>query len=163
MNRPPDVERSLIASGPGGTIVIVTRPASWYEETELEDEAPAVLPEELVPAPAARPEQRPLDHAWLLLAVLGLALAAATAMWYVHLRPAPPATLRVPGVLGLSESRAVGALTTEGFRVRSVEKPSSPGRGVVTSQRPLAETPLARGATVTIHLARRLDRSIAGR
>jgi PASTA domain-containing protein len=145
--------------------VIVARPASWYEETELEDEAPEVLPEELLP-PAAVPAQRQrtlLDHAWLVLAVLGLALAAAAAIWFVRLRPAPPASLGVPSVVGLSESRAVSALTTEGFRVRAVEESSSSGGAVVRSQRPGAETRLARGATVTIHVAGRPDRSIAGR
>jgi PASTA domain-containing protein len=143
--------------------VIVPRSASWYEETELADGAPEVLPEELqapLPMPA-QPQRRLLDHAWLLLAVLGLALAAVAAIWYVRLRPAPPAALSVPRVVGLDEAGAIRALTTEGFRVRSVEESSSSGRLVVTSQRPLAETRLERGATVTIHVAGRPARSIA--
>jgi hypothetical protein len=144
--------------------VSVARPTSWYEETELEDEAPAVLPEELgEPAPAAHARRRLLDRASLVLAVLGLALAAAAAIWYLRLRPAPPATLSVPRVVGLREARAVRALTSEGFRVRAVEESSTSGRQVVTSQRPLAETRLQRGATVTIHASRQPGRSIASR
>ena len=145
--------------------MIVARPASWCEETELWDEAPEVLPEELqapVPVPA-QPERRVLDHAWLVLAMLGLALAGAATMWYIRLRPAPPAALSVPRVVGLNEAGAVRALTKEGFRVRAVEESSSPGRLVVTSQRPLAATRLERGATVTIHVAGRPNRSIASR
>jgi hypothetical protein len=142
--------------------VIVARQTSWYDEAELEDEAPAVLPEELeTPAPVGQAPGRLLDRAWLVLAVLGLALAAAAGIWYLRLRPPPPAQLSVPRVVGLSESRAVSALTTEGFRVRAVEESSSSGRQVVTSQRPLAQTRLHRGATVTIHVARRPARSIA--
>jgi hypothetical protein len=145
-----------------GTAVSVARQASWYDQAELEDEAPAVLPEELeAPAPVRQAPGRLLDRAWLVLAVLGLALAAAAAIWYVRLRPAPPATLAVPRVVGLSEARAVSALTTEGFRVRAVEQSSSSGLRVVTSQRPLARTRLHRGAMVTIHVARRPSRSIA--
>lgn len=109
------------------------------------------------------PASRLLASAWPVLAVLGLALAAAAAIWYIRLRPAPPARLTVPRVVGLSESRAVRALTTEGFRVRAVEESSSSGRGIVRSQRPLAETRPARGATVTIHVAWAPDRSIASR
>jgi hypothetical protein len=142
--------------------VSVARHAAWYEQTELEGDAPAVLPEELEAlAPVRQAPGRLLDRAWLVLAVLGLALAAAAAIWYVRLRPAPPSTLSVPRVVGLSEARAVSALTNEGFRVRAVEESSRSGRQVVTSQRPLAQTRLHRGATVTIHVARRPNRAIA--
>jgi hypothetical protein len=142
--------------------VSVARQAEWYEQAELEDEAPAVLPEEQEAlAPVRQAPGSPLDRAWLVLAVLGVALAAAAAIWFVRLTPAPPATLSVPRVVGLSEARAVSALTTGGFRVRAVEEASTSGWQVVTSQRPLARTRLQRGATVTIHVARRPNRSIA--
>ena len=134
----------------------VASQASWYAQTELEDEAPAVLPEELAMPVAARP--RLVDRAWLVLALLGLALAAAATTWFVRLRPAPPA---VPRVVGLSEARAVRALTTEGFRVQAVEASSSSVRPVVTSQRPRGAARLRRGSTVTIHVAGRPERSIA--
>jgi beta-lactam-binding protein with PASTA domain len=99
-----------------------------------------------------------------VLALLGLAAAAAAAAWYVHLRPAPPTVLNVPRVVGLGEGPAVRALTNEGFRVRAVEEElSSSGRAVVTTQRPPARTRLVRGATVTIHVVRRPDRTLAGR
>jgi hypothetical protein len=144
--------------------VTVARPASWYEEIDLEDEAPAVLPEETAAAVpvAAQPERRLVDQVWLVLALLGLGVAAAATVWYVRLRPAAPRMLVVPHVVGLGEVGAVHALTTEGFRVRAVEEASS-GRTVVTSQRPRADARLAHGATVTIHVARRPDRSIASR
>jgi hypothetical protein len=144
--------------------VSVANQAAWYEQAELEDEAPAVLPEELEAlAPVRQAPAGLLDRAWLVLAALGVALAAAAAIWFVHLRPAPPATLSVPRVVGLDEARAVSALTSEGFRVRAVEESSSSGRQVVTSQLPLAQTRLHRGATVTIHVAGRPNRSIASR
>ena len=132
----------------------VASQASWYAQTELEDEAPAVLPEELAMPVAARL----VDRAWLVLALLGLALAAAATTWFVRLRPAPPA---VPRVVGLSEARAVRALTTEGFRVQAVEASSSSVRPVVNSQRPRGAARLRRGSTVTIHVAGRPERSIA--
>jgi hypothetical protein len=139
--------------------VSVASQASWYAQTGLEDEAPAVLPEELAMPVAARP--RLVDKAWLVLALLGLALAAAATTWFVRLRPAPPAVLGVPRVVGLSEARAVRALTTEGFRVQAVEASSSSVRPVVTSQRPRGAARLRRGSTVTIHVAGPPERSIA--
>jgi hypothetical protein len=137
--------------------VSVASQASWYAQTELEDEAPAVLPEELAMPVAARL----VDRAWLVLALLGLALAAAATTWFVRLRPTPPAVLGVPRVVGLSEARAVRALTTEGFRVQAVEASSSSVRPVVNSQRPRGAARLRRGSTVTIHVAGRPERSIA--
>jgi beta-lactam-binding protein with PASTA domain len=50
----------------------------------------------------------------------------------------------------------------QGFRVRAVEESSSSGLRVVKTQRPLASARLPRGATVTIHVAGRPDRSMAG-
>ena len=141
----------------------VTRPASWYEEIELEDEAPEVLPEELPSAVPSPRQARRLDRAALALALLGLALAAAAAIWYVRLRPAAAHVLTVPRVVGLTEARAVRTLTSDGFRVRAVEETSGSGRRVVTSQRPRAATRLRRGAIVTIRVVGRPARSIASR
>jgi hypothetical protein len=106
--------------------------------------------------PAAPPSRRhfPPDEAWVVLAILGVAAAAAAAIWYLSLdRTPPPSTLTVPRVVGLRERVAVTRLTREGFSVRAIERPGNAKPGHVFSQRPAPLARLARGATITIRVA----------
>ena len=136
-------------------------PAPRYaeEETLAEEHGwpeprPRRRPAGPAPAAAPRPRRSPRDHAWVWLAILGLALGAAAAIWYLSLnRTAPPATLTVPRVLGRPEAAAVRQLTREGFNVRAVERPGNAEPGHVFAQRPAPFATLARGATVTIRVA----------
>ena len=90
----------------------------------------------------------------MVLAVLGVVLAAVAGLWYLRLdRNGPPAQLTVPQVVGLNESVAIQQLRALGLAVRSVEMPASGKVGVVFRQRPAAGTMLARGRAVTIDVA----------
>jgi PASTA domain len=138
------------------------RPAPGYLEDDSPDDdawpRPAPRSQPVQPRPAAAPPPRrrrsPLDVAWLVLALLGLALAGGAALWYVTLnRTKPPSHLAVPPVVGLRELAAVTRLTSEGFGVRAVEQPGKAPHGVVFAQTPAANKTLARGATVTIRVA----------
>jgi beta-lactam-binding protein with PASTA domain len=90
------------------------------------------------------------------LALLGIAAAAAAAVWYASIRhrtQSPETTL--PRVIGMSQRAAVRELTHDGFRVRVVEPKGLGSGGVVVGETPLAETLVARGTTVTLRVARR--------
>lgn len=91
--------------------------------------------------------------AWVTLALLGLAAAAAAAIWYLTLRRSSPSVLTVPRVVGLREPLAVRRLTSEGFGVREIDQPGAAPSGVVFAQKPSAGAELGRGTMVTIRVS----------
>ena len=130
-----------------------------HEETLAEDYG-WPQPRELRQSPPLRsePPRRPrprsrLGRVWILLAVLGVALAAVAGVWYSRLGSGPPSQLTVPTVVGLKESVAIHRLTTLGLAVRSVEMPATSKVGLVFRQRPAAGMTLERGTAVTIDVA----------
>ncbi|HXH97000.1 MAG TPA: PASTA domain-containing protein [Gaiellaceae bacterium] len=99
-----------------------------------------------------------------MLALLGIAAAAAAGAWYLRLGSGAPARLSVPHVIGLTEQEAVHQLTTEGFAVRAIERPAEASAGVVVAQRPKVNVRLARGELVTISVANgQTTRNLSGR
>jgi beta-lactam-binding protein with PASTA domain len=103
--------------------------------------------------PVRRRRRSFLDVAWIALAMLGLAVAAVAAAWYIRLGRGGPTELSVPRVVGLSERAAVHELTTEGFTVRAIEQPADASAGLVFAQRPAVHSRLSRGDVVTISVA----------
>ncbi len=95
-----------------------------------------------------------LEVAWIALAALGLAAAAAAVGWYLSLdRSGSPSRLEVPQVVGLREQPAVRELTGVGLVVRAVEEPGRAPPGIVFGQQPAPRSTLPRAATVTIRVA----------
>ncbi|MFL6130940.1 MAG: PASTA domain-containing protein [Mycobacteriales bacterium] len=65
-----------------------------------------------------------------------------------------PAKVVVPAVVGMSASRAAGALTRLGLRVRTtIRRTSRYAQGVVAAASPPAATALSPGSTVTLAIA----------
>jgi eukaryotic-like serine/threonine-protein kinase len=149
----------------------VPRVATSTAEPEVDEAYGWPLPPEqrrpearLVAVPARRRRRTALDVAWVALALLGLAVAAIAAVWYVRLPGGGPSVLSVPRVVGLSEAAAVHELTTEGFTVRAIEQPADASAGIVFAQRPAVRTRLARGDVVTISVANgQTARTVTGR
>jgi beta-lactam-binding protein with PASTA domain len=114
--------------------------------------------------PARRRRRSALDVTWIVLALLGLAVAAIAAAWYIRLGGGVASELSVPRVVGLSERAAVHELTTEGFTVRAIEQPADVSAGVVFAQRPAVHARLARGEVVTISVGNgQTARTMTGR
>lgn len=132
-------------------------PHESHEDT-IDDDFGWPLPLPVQPRPVRRPVRAQARRrgvpAWVVLGLLGAALAIAAGVWYARLdRSGPPQKPAVPRVIGMQENAAVNRLREAGFSVRAVLRSGNAKRGRVFAQLPAPQTALRRGATVTIDVA----------
>lgn len=115
-----------------------------------ENERIAVEPDGSVSRQAERVEYAPARRRnWLvpaLLIVLGIALAAIAAAWYLSRTD----TASVPSVVGLPLDSAVTRLEDDGFKADIVSQPNEAAQGIVFHQSPAPATEHDKGSQVQL-------------
>ena len=123
-------------------------------------EAVVETAETVVGGPQPPPPNRLGVGLLLGLALVLLAAGIIAGVWFVKHRDdsngtttvttAAPTTVAVPKVVGMTESKALVALASAGFKPRERFTPTKKPSRLVVSQAPQADTQVARGADVTI-------------